>query len=193
MLRTLASVKFALFIMCIFCLPVNAKDFTVSDAYKALPHKQTTFNQSIAVMSEKEAKYLDHLFFVTDLAFRERMMMLRLSQVGKGKKYIKKYNKQIENVIGSFDLTIAPTKSLKTVEGIIISAIRDQQAFFNELSRASEAHAKNNAVNYAAHPSVQSSHKKLLQAYQIIKQTYPNEPPHNQASFFDHLCALDFI
>ena len=42
-------------------------------------------------------------------------------------------------------------------------------------------------------PLVQSSHNKLMKAYQLLNVQFPKEHAHNKAAFFDHLCALDFI
>ena len=43
------------------------------------------------------------------------------------------------------------------------------------------------------HSLVRSSSNQLIQAYDYLMQSYPQESPHNRQAFFDHLCALDFI
>ncbi|MGH1379111.1 MAG: hypothetical protein ACRBB3_09855 [Alphaproteobacteria bacterium] len=180
--------------LCFGVTPVNAEKMSVSQAYKALHHQQTQFKSSIAQMSADESKYLDHLFFVTDLAFRERMVMLQAFRAGKDKKYIDKYNKEIANLLGSFSLIDPPTSNLKNVETHIISAIDEQREFFNMWHAArGTSQYSNLQKNFMSNKNVQSSHRKLLQAYSLLKKHYPKEGSHNQQSFFDHLCALDFI
>ncbi len=167
---------------------------SVSQAYRVLKHNQTKFNSAIAQMSAEEIRYLDHLFFVTDLAFRERMVMLQAFKSGKDTKYIDQYNKEIANLLGSFSLIEPPTSNLINVETLIISAINEQREFFNiwHKSRGTSQYS-NLQKNFISNKNVQSSHRKLLQAYSLLKQHYPKEGSHNQQSFFDHLCALDFI
>ena len=42
-------------------------------------------------------------------------------------------------------------------------------------------------------PEVSGAHSQLLEAYGILMRTFPKESPRNRTSFFDHLCALDFL
>ncbi len=175
-------------------ISAHAEGMSVAQAYKALRHQQTTFDRSVAQMSAEDAKYLDHLFFVTDMAFRERMMMLSYFKSKKDARYIEKYNKEIGNLLASFEFIQPPTRTLQKVQDIVLSAITDQRSFFNEWHKARGTQKYNNLMsNYARDSKVQSSHKKLIKAYGVLKATYPREGRHNMQSFFDHLCALDFI
>lgn len=173
---------------------VQAAEMTIDEAYKALNHKRTQFSTNNARMSAEESQYLDHVFFVTDLAFRERMVMLSYVQAGKSAYYIDTYNEQIENLLSSFEMIKAPNKALKQIEGLILAAIREQQAFFNEWHEAKgTSYYTSLSKNYTSHKLVQASHHKLLQAYGLLKRKYSSEASHNQQSFYDHLCVLDFI
>ncbi len=174
-------------------IPVYADDLTVGGAYKALNHKQTTFDKKASLLADDEAKYLDHLFFVTDLAFRERMLMLRYAKAHETGRYIESYNKEIDNLLASFEFITPPSHILKQVQDLIIASIKEQKAFFNEWHNASEAKARALIQTYASHQLVQASHMKLMQAYQLLKSAFGNEAAHNQQSFYDHLCVLDFI
>ncbi len=179
---------------CFIASPMRAEEMTVSQAYQALSHPRTQFSVSYAKMSEQESKYLDHLFFVTDLAFRERMMMMHAFRAGTGDVYIKVYNKEISNLLGSFEFIDPPTELLGEVEELVVGSIGEQREFFNiwDNARGTEKYQKL-MKNVASHKYVQSSHQKLIQAYGILQQTYTQEIPHNQQSFYDHLCALDFL
>ena len=179
---------------CFIAPPIRAEDMTISQAYRALPHQRTQFNASHAKMSAQESKYLDHLFFVTDLAFRERMVMLRAFQGGQDHRYIEAYNKEIGNLLGSFEFIDPPNRALGQVEKLIIESVSEQREFFNIWYKArGTSQYKQLQKNVASHKYVQSSHQKLIQAYGVLKQNYPQEMPHNQQSFYDHLCALDFL
>ena len=167
---------------------------TIEEAYRAIPHGRTKFDISRARMSTEEAEYLDHLFFVTDMALRERVVMLSHFFKGKDQLYIKRYNKEVGNLLASFELTKPPTKALKQVELLIKESIEEQQSFYKEWHKArGTSRYKSISSNYTSHHLVQSSHAKLLQAYMVLKQNYGSETKHNQKAFFDHLCALDFI
>lgn len=171
-----------------------AAEMSVEQAYKALKHKQTKFQISQARMSDAEKRYLDHLFFVTDLALAERMTMLNHFHRGSDVEYIETYNTEIGRLTASFELINPPNKILDQVERLVLEAISDQKTFFNRWHRfAGTVRYKNLQQNYKNDLDVQSAHKKLVKAYMILKQVYPQEGRHNQQAFYDHLCALDFI
>ncbi len=180
--------------LCALTTAAQAADMTIDQAYKSIPHGRTQFDQSRATMSAVESKYIDHLFFATDLAMRERVVMLRYFEYKNTAQYIEQYNKEIGNLLASFDLTKAPTKNLAQVEKLVIEAIREQQAFFNKRHKNNDAIPKRAMYStYRNYTLVQSSHRKLIQAYMLLKKAYPREGGHNKKAFFDHLCALDFI
>jgi hypothetical protein len=133
-----------------------------------------------------DAKYLDHYFFAADVA-------LQGFYGQKGAMSVADYNREINNIIASFDMVETP-RHLKDAQTLLISAIRDQQAFFNEWDKV-RGMAKGQAYkrNYTQHGKVQAAHKKLLKAYYMLIQHYPQEHQRNKTAFFDHLCALDFI
>ena len=189
----------AILILAVICIfgftsPALAQEMSVKEAYQTLRHQQTTFKRSMASMSERESKYLEHLFFVTDMAFRERMVMLQYFGKRKDDQYIGKYNDQIGELMAGLALVQAPNSRLAQVTKLIKEAITEQKTFYNEWHNA-RGSAQYDALhkNYTSHRLVQSSHGKLIQAYNVLRQTYPREAQHNTQSFFDHLCALDFI
>ena len=187
-----------LIMIAVFCVigstVAPAQEMSVAEAYKVQRHKQTTFNKKNANMSKLEAEYLDHLFFVTDMAFRERMVMLQYFGQRKDVQYIDHYNKEIGNLLASFELIKAPGRTLPHVEKLVEGAIIDQKKFFNEWHDAyGTDYYDNISRSHTSHQLVQSAHKKLIQSYGLLKQAYPREAAHNQQSFYDHLCALDFI
>lgn len=186
-------------LMLIFCLGLwptvaQAEEMTISQAYRNLPHQRTQFSATYAKMSEKETEYLEHLFFVTDLAFRERMVMLRAFNAQRGHLYIEVYNKEISNLLGSFEFIDPPNQILEQVERLVLGSISEQRKFFNIWYNArGTMQYKELQRSLASHEYVQSSHQKLIQAYGVLQNNYTQEVPHNLQSFYDHLCALDFL
>lgn len=174
--------------------PVSAQDMTLDEAYMQVHNKQRKpFNPQQTQISVEEAKYLDHYFYVADLAMRARVMTLRHFYGQARAMDVGRYNAEIEEMIATFDMIDTPSK-LRKPESLLIQAIRDQQDFFNEW-RAAEGTPKFEQLknNYRSHPKVASSHRLLIMAYSMLKQQYPRETTANQQSFYDHLCALDFI
>ncbi|MCB1650659.1 MAG: hypothetical protein KDI46_01255 [Alphaproteobacteria bacterium] len=165
----------------------------IDQAYQAIPHNQTPYSLKQSRLPDADAKYLDHYFFVSDIALRARVMALNRF-LGKTPAIdIQTYNQEVENAIASFALIQTP-RHLQQIENTLISALRDQQSFFNEWNDMAGTHGYSRLQKtYTRHPKVMSSHQKLIKAYQMLKQTYPSETPYNQNAFFDHLCALDFI
>ena len=126
------------------------------------------------------------------MAMRARVMALRGFYGQSGSMSVERYNSEINDMVNSFSLIKTP-RHLKGVEDTLISAVRDQQVFFNEWAKSKGTrYYEHWKRNYSAHPKVQSSHKKLLQAYYKLMAMYPREVQHNKTAFFDHLCALDF-
>lgn len=173
---------------------VRAQDISIDDAYRAVPKERVPFDMSISKMSAPEAQYVDHLFYVTDLALRERIVMLRYFEEHRSADYIDEYNAQIDELLSSFLLIKAPSAELKKVEDLVINAIKAQRQFFNARYQNGDDVSRQQLYGeYRQDQWVQKSHRGLIQAFQILKRTYNKEGQHNQQSFYNHLCALDFI
>lgn len=174
--------------------PVSAQDLSLDEAYMQVHNKQRKpYNPDQTKIAAKDAEYLDHYFFAADMAMRARVMTLRYFYEQPRSMDVARYNSEIEEIISSFDMIDTPS-NLRKAESLLVQAIRDQQAFFNEW-KAAEGTPKFEQLknNYRSHPKVASSHRLLIMAYSLIKQQYPRETSANQQSFYDHLCALDFI
>lgn len=174
--------------------PVSAQDMTLDEAYMQVHNKQRKpYNPEQTHISAPDAKYLDHYFFAADLAMRARVMTLRHFNGQARAMSTERYNKEIDSIVESFNMIDTPSH-LRKPEALLIQAIRDQQEFFNEW-RAVEGSPRYEQLkkNYLSHPKVVSSHRLLIAAYSLLKRKYPRETAANQQSFYDHLCALDFI
>ncbi len=181
------------FMVLAFAPEGGAQEMTIEQAYRAIPHKQTPYDYKQSRIRAVDAKYLDHYFFAADVALRARVMCLRGFYGQKGGIDVVRYNREVNDMVNSFSLVDTPSH-LKEAEVLLISAVRDQQAFFNAWEDArGTPRGQKYMQNLSAHPKVQSAHRKLIQAYSVLKRSYPQESARNQSAFYDHLCALDFI
>lgn len=170
------------------------KEMTIEQAYLAIPHHRTQFDPKQSTLPDAEKAYLDHFFFVTDLAMQKRMMMLHYFGKEQEQVYLKTYNSEIGNMLATFDLIQPPTESLKKATEMLKTALRQQQKFFNDWADAKGTEKyRRLQENHNSELMVISSHNTLTAMYALLQQTYPKEAEHNQKAFYDHLCSLDFI
>ena len=166
---------------------------SVDEAYKAIPHRQTTFDRSTSKVSARDSIYLRKMFSITDQAMTARVEQLSaLYYYDGGDTGISRYNKKVNKLIGQLE-TIKPPRLLKIHHQLILESIEEQKQFFNEWSSASDSKKKSFRDTLARHSLVQSSHHKLFAAYNELMRHFPEENQHNKQAFFDHLCALDFL
>lgn len=156
--------------------PLN-QSMTVEEAYKAIPHKKTRFDASVAGMDAAEKAFLDVFFGLSDLAVAERVgTQIALSSGGSVTTNYDEILRRIESI------SVPP--KLATAHRLVTDAVREQRQYLDAL--------KGGGAFDANAPLVESSHQKLLQAYGELMRLYPSENAHNKTAFFDHLCALDF-
>tara|TARA_B100001989_G_scaffold240553_1_gene205717 strand:+ start:310 stop:918 length:609 start_codon:yes stop_codon:yes gene_type:complete len=167
---------------------------TIEESYSVLDKERIPFDREYTTIPAEEVQYLEHLFFITDLAFRERMEMMRHFHFKKSDLYIDSYLNNIDEFIASFDKKPAPTNHLRKVEIDVISALRNHKNFFIKWHNAkgTSAYSRLQETYHQDH-YVQKSHKQLLDAYLMLSTLYPDETEHNRQAFYQHLCALDFI
>ncbi len=125
------------------------------------------------------------LFDVVETAILERVeMLVWLKSYGKRGKDSTHYHTILQEL-----RDMNPPKKLVKMHQLVVSAIEDQQAFL----AIWKSKGFGSKVNLSRHPKVRSASRKLQGAYKILINIYPNEDQHNKQSFFDYLCALDFI
>ncbi len=169
------------------------KEYSIEEAYAFFDKKRTPFKTDVSRLSKEEKRYLDHLFFVTDLALKARVNMMQYYFSGTHKKHIGTYNEKINEILGTFTMIESPSEDVKEVEEFIVGAIRDQQEFLNEWANSNGAAFHKIKGNHKDHLLVQSSHMKIQRAYTNLMLIYPDEHEYNHQAFYDHLSALDFI
>jgi hypothetical protein len=161
----------------VMAVPQIRQSMTVDEAYKAIPHKQTRFDAGAAGMEAREKEFLDALFGLTDIAVAERVeAQIALSTH-------KTPPSNYDEILRRFQSLPVPEK-MTEAHRLVTEAVREQRQYLDTL--------KGGGTFDANAPLVESSHQKLIQAYNELMRLYPSENAHNKQAFFDHLCALDF-
>jgi hypothetical protein len=146
---------------------IQKESLSVTEAYKAVPHRRTEYLKENSSQPTVVNTYLRALFETTDLALVERI------RGGTGDYDKERYQNRIE----LFN-AIKPPSGADAIHQLIVTAVNEQRQYFE-----GDMQDKN---------LVQSSHVKLIQAYQHLLREFPDNRL-NQQAYFDHLCALDFI
>jgi hypothetical protein len=170
--------KFCLpFLLLVLLAPTSAQP-EVEQAYKAIPHRYTPFSKSQVQMKAAQENYLEQNFALVNKAIVIKMRALKNRQTSS---YITETNRILTQLRAQ-----KPPKSLQGYHKLVISAITEQAEFFKEWLPSSKPFDRRA-------PKVQSSSKKLRQAYSILMSQFPNQAKTVKNAFFDHLCALDLI
>lgn len=160
------------------------QSMSVGDAYRAIPHQRTTFDRPAARMDASDARYLETLFELTDLAMVERVQRQLWLQSGGEHGSANENHREILAHIDSLELP----KSLGRVHALTREAIDEQHRYLSMWRESGQTGYFSRAA-----PLIRSSHGKLIAAYNELLVLYSQEGAHNRQAFFDHLCALDFI
>ncbi len=174
----------------------EADGMSINDAYRSIPHRQTTYQVLPASISSKDAGSLDRLFGIVDRAVVARVETLSwLTSGGRQGKPVADYQRTSEGLLRELEKLNPPERIVPAVN-LIATALQEQRSYFREWDKAT---AESQPFPYTLykdgnlHSLVRSSSSKLIQAYNHLMQSFPTESPHNRQAFFDHLCALDFI
>ncbi|HYW71225.1 MAG TPA: hypothetical protein VE961_09330 [Pyrinomonadaceae bacterium] len=161
---------------------------SVEDAYAAIPHRRTEMNFATSKLSEADRSYLAVAFSVIDQSIRLRVTAYRTFSESPDANLISEMDRMIV-----FMQKVEPPARLSAYHELLISALRDQRAFFAEWQSAGPQFQYGSPGTIASHPKVQSASQALSHAYQILMNEYSGEDSHNQDAFFDYHCALDFL
>ena len=157
------------------------QSMSVAKAYEAIPHQRTTFNKLTAsTMSKVDAEYLQQFFGLVDVVTVERMEQMHAGKFG-----LSGRPSNYMEILRRFDV-LTPPETLKHMHYLVMHAIKEQNEYLQEWQKTGGKIDLYNAL-------LQSSHRKLQRAYQLLMELYPKENDLNKQAFFDHLCALDFI
>jgi hypothetical protein len=174
-----------------FCLmPSTTSAMSIEDAYKAIPKEQTPYDANNSPLSAPDAQYLAAFFMTLDYAVALRVELLN-AMLNDQFYDIEYFQQAYVGIIQDLQSMPTPHKHYET-QRLVLEALQEQWAFFEEWHYA-DYQMKSIYRSYNNQPKVKSSSRKLIMAYNLFLQAYPNETQWNKKAFYNHLCALDFI
>lgn len=168
----------------------QAYAMTVEQAYRAIPHTRTQFDPMRSNLDRETKIYLMNLFELTDIAVVMRVELESALMYDKTID-IRKYMRIYESILGEMEKLETPER-LKRVPVYILEALRDQITFLQEWYSADE-NIRDSYTKYQQNELVRAANRSLVLAYKELLSRLPHESRYNKQSFFNHLCALDFI
>jgi hypothetical protein len=192
-----ARLGLAILTLAIAAAPIGAAGAdSVDQAYAEMGHRHAALDPSAAAFPPDEAAFLSRLFDLVDRTIVEKTQAWTWFQSeGRKGKPPREYSAGVDALLGRLAAAPVPPR-LKEIHRLILEAIRDQRAFFAAWERA-EALAARGEDNRGAHrergASLQSSSRKLHQAYDLLVALYPGAGQRNLDAFYDHLCVLDLL
>lgn len=158
----------------------NSFALEIDTAYRLIPHKQTPFILLQSKIPKTEVEYVARLLSLSEFAMAERVEAMIDGPDKSG------YISQIDSILWQLGNLKTP-QNLQPAHQHILTAIQQHRAYF-ELHNLSGEKTK-----LQRNQLIQTSHRHLIMAYNLLMQLYPQETQHNKQAFFDYLCALDFI
>lgn len=161
---------------------------SVEQAYAAIPHRRTVWNESESTVPDEDRAYLRTIFQVIDQAIAVRVA---------GLQNFSKSRFDSVNIDAQWDRLIAFTQGM-TVPKDLTSYHQDVLASFsNERQFFSEWKSRGDQFEFARqipnHSGVRAASAAARAAYNEIMARYPNENQNNKDAFYDYHCALDFL
>lgn len=158
-------------------LPVQA-------AYDAIPHKRLAFDATKSTMSEPHKQFFETYFRLIDNAVVARVSLLSSFKGGNfGRDPMAVYEPLLA------DAEALPAGDLELYKSDLLFVLREHRDFFSDWKTG---RLPANAT-LAASTRVQQSSTRLRKMYTDLLTGYGTDTAANRDSFFQHLCALDFL
>jgi hypothetical protein len=179
-----AFVRPALLALCVIAQAAQALD--VAEAYAAIPHRRTAYDEATSPSPAPQKAALAWLFARTD-----RGVVLRVEGM---KAHGSKDAATLKRVVSQYDALIGElakeevVDEVKPARNLVVEALKKQKRYLSSQPAGQLTFTQIGRV-----PDVSGASSQLLEAYGILMKTFPKETARNRTSFFDHLCALDFL
>ena len=164
----------------------EADGMSINDAYRAIPHRQTTYQVSASSTSPKDAGSLNRLFGIVDRAVVARVETLSwLSSGGRQGKPLAHYQRTSDGLLRELEKLNPPERIVPAVN-LIATALQEQRSYLREWDKATPQRQPFPYTLYKGgnlHSLVRSSSSKLIQAYNHLMQSFPTESSHNRQAF----------
>lgn len=158
------------------------------EAYAAIPHQRTTFDPKASKLSSSHVDSLQRLFALSDqgVVLRvEGMRAQRSRNAAELKRVLQAYDALIENLQAQ---KLSP--EVVPVRDLVVKALSDQKRY---LASKPEGGMQFVGRELAMSPDVTQASGNLHRAYDTLLKAFPGEPARNKSSFYDYLCALDYL
>jgi len=160
----------------------------VAAAYAAIPHKRTQFDTSSSTTPTNQKADLARLFAYTDRGVVLRVQGMQ-AHGARDAAAVRRVAAGYEGLIAElrkerFSAEIGPAQTL------IVESVQLHQRHLQSRPEGGLVFVRQQISTV---PEVKEAHGKLLRAYDILMRAFPGETQRNKTSFYDHLCALDFL
>ena len=173
-------------VFALFAIPRDSSALTLEEAYKAIPHQQTTYQKDRSKLPAETSADLEEFFHLVDLAIVSRVEALQILRTSRGR--VEKQITDLKRLAQRLKQFKLPSESAE-VARLVGNATMDQANYLQSVSKANRLDVQ----QLSGDLRVQSASEKLKQAYAALIQIYPQEGKENKQAFYDHLCALDFL
>jgi len=177
----------ALALLAAACAAAPAAAMTTEEAYAAIPHRRTTFEPPASGLPPAQSESLQRLF-----AFTDRGVVLRVQSM------VARRNgdaKETKRVLDGYDALIEETRTARMAPEVVTA--RDQVVEALQMHRKFLASRPTGftfpRAELASTPDVSQASRKLQGAYGALMKSFPGESPKHKQSFYDYLCALDYL
>lgn len=161
---------------------------SVDQAYAAIPHRRTVWNDADSTASPAEKAYLKTIFEVLEQATAVRVAGMQ--NYAAGHSDYSDPDSEYEQLI-TFTQSMTPPPNLAAYHGLVLQGLTNQRQFFTEWKANADHFGYPQIVS--THPAVQRASGALRSAYQELMRRFPAEAQSNKDAFFDYHCALDFL
>ena len=168
--------------------PVIDVGMSVEDAYAAIPHRRTVWDDADTTVPPAEADYLKTMFQVMDDA-----VALRVA----GQQNYSRGQFDSPDIVGQYDRLIEFTRANAAPSGLsnfqqdVLTALSDQRQIF------ADWYSQRGQFPYAGQPytspNATTASGALHSAYNELMSRYPGESASNKEAFYDYPCAMDFM
>jgi hypothetical protein len=177
----------ALLLGCV--VTANAAAMSVDEAYSALNHRRTVFDERATKASKVQAESMKRIFSIAERGTVLKVRAYHAHSRGDKAGYAA--------VLADYDSLIEAAKAqpsladVKPVQDLVVGAIVQQRGVLAaSAAKPASALSRNELARI---PEVMKVHGDLIRAYNILMSSFPQEPTVNRDAFYDYLCALDFL
>jgi hypothetical protein len=184
------TIRLAATVLVLGCLlAADCDAMTVDQAYSALKHRRTVFDERATKASKAQAESLKRLFSLAEVGTVLKVRAYQAHARGDRAGYAA--------VLADYDSLIDVSKrqpssaEIGPAQDLVVGAIVRQRAVLAASAAKPVAVLSRNEL--ARDPQVQKVHGDLISAYHMLLRAFPEEPTVNRDAFYDYLCALDFL